>query len=53
MIHHERLRSDGSLAISVIYELGTRSRNWASDTDVTISGNDIAWEGYRGTLSAP
>ena len=45
------LRSDGSLAISVIYELGTRSRIWASDTDVTISGNDIAWEGCRGTLN--
>lgn len=43
-------RSDGSLAISVVYELGTRSRIWASDTDVTISGNDIAWEGCRGTL---
>ena len=45
------LRPDGSLAISVIYELGTRSRIWASDTDVTISGNDIAWEGCRGTLN--
>lgn len=44
------LRPDGSLAVSVVYELGTRSRIWVSDTGVAVSGNDIAWEGCRGTL---
>jgi CubicO group peptidase (beta-lactamase class C family) len=46
------LRPDGTLALTVIHELGPRSRVWRYDFDVTCRGNDISWLAHEGTVSA-
>jgi CubicO group peptidase (beta-lactamase class C family) len=45
-------RSDGTLALSYIYETGPRSRIWKYDTDVICSDNEISWLAHHGFLDA-
>ena len=44
-------RPDSSLALSLIYEVGPRSRVWIYDIDVTFSGGRILWGHHRGFLN--
>ncbi|MBM4159669.1 MAG: serine hydrolase [Ignavibacteria bacterium] len=44
-------RRDSSLALSMIYEIGPRSRVWTFDADVTIREGTMRWEDHEGLLS--
>jgi CubicO group peptidase (beta-lactamase class C family) len=44
-------RPDSSLALSMIYELGPRSRVWSFDIDVTVTDGKIRWDYHEGVLS--
>jgi hypothetical protein len=44
------LRSDGSLALSMIYEIGPRSRVWTLDTDVDAREGIVRWGDQEGSL---
>jgi hypothetical protein len=46
------IRPDNSLALSMIYELGPRSRVWELDIDVTREDDEISWLAHRGKISA-
>lgn len=45
------VRSDSSLALSLVYEAGSRCRIWTKDDDVTVDGARVAWEDHQGVLS--
>jgi len=45
------LRRDSSLALSMIYETGPRSRVWILDDDVTVNDGKVLWEYHEGVLS--
>jgi len=45
------LRPDGSLAQSMIYEIGPRSRVWILNSDVTVQEGKIRWDHQEGVLS--
>ena len=44
------LKPDGNPAITLIYELGSRSRVWECDIAVTCQDSAISWEGHTGHL---
>lgn len=44
-------RPDSSLSQTMIYELGTRSRLWTTDIDVTTHGGIVSWDGYQGVMN--
>jgi CubicO group peptidase (beta-lactamase class C family) len=45
-------RPDSSLALSMIYEIGPRSRVWSYDIEVTMREGKIRWKYHEGFLSA-
>ena len=45
------LRPDSSLALSIVYEIGPRSRVWTYDTDVECHGDTVRWNEYEGILN--
>ena len=45
------LRPDSSLALSMVYEIGPRSRVWTYDTDVECHGDTVRWNEYEGILN--
>ena len=45
------LKPDSSLALSMSYELGPRSRVWTLDSDVELLEGNIRWEDNRGSLN--
>ena len=45
------LRRDGSLALSLIYEVGPRSRVWAPDADVDVREGTVRWNDQEGRLA--
>jgi len=45
------LRPDSSLALSMSYELGPRSRVWTLDFDVELNEGNIRWEDNEGSLN--
>jgi CubicO group peptidase (beta-lactamase class C family) len=45
-------RPDSSLALSMIYELGPRSRVWTFDMDVAVRDGKVLWDRHEGVLSA-
>jgi CubicO group peptidase (beta-lactamase class C family) len=44
-------RPDSSLALSMIYEIGPRSRVWIFDIDVTAREGRVHWDDFEGVLS--
>lgn len=46
------IRPDGTPAITLIYELGTRSRVWEYDIGITYQNSIISWEAHTGHLNA-
>lgn len=46
------LRPDSSLAITIVYETGPRSRVWMYDIDIEYRGRDIRWDFHSGSVSA-
>jgi CubicO group peptidase (beta-lactamase class C family) len=45
------LRPDGSLALSLIYEIGPRSRVWTLDADVDVREGTVRWNNQEGHLN--
>jgi CubicO group peptidase (beta-lactamase class C family) len=45
------LRSDGTLALSLIYEIGPRSRVWALNADVDVRQGVVRWNDQEGHLT--
>ena len=45
------LRPDGSLELSMIYEVGSRSRVWSYDIDVTYRDGAVSWGYHEGHLN--
>lgn len=45
------LRPDSSLALSMVYEIGPRSRVWTYNTDVECNGDTVRWIDKEGILS--
>jgi len=45
------VRPDSSLALSMIYEVGPRSRVWTYDIDVTYGEGLVSWAYHQGRLS--
>ncbi|MBN2089765.1 serine hydrolase [candidate division KSB1 bacterium] len=45
------LKPDGNPAITLIYELGTRSRVWEFDVAVTCQDSIISWKAHSGHLN--
>jgi CubicO group peptidase (beta-lactamase class C family) len=45
------LRPDSTLALSMIYELGPRSRVWTPDADVDLRDGTMHWKGHGAVLS--
>ena len=45
------LKSDGNPAITLIYELGPRSRVWEYDIPITYQDSIISWEAHSGHLN--
>lgn len=45
-------RDDDSIELSMIYELGPRSRVWSYDTDIKVDNNNISWFAHKGTLNS-
>ncbi len=45
------LRPDSSLALSMIYEIGPRSRVWILDDEVTVNQGRVHWDYHEGVLS--
>lgn len=43
-------RPDSSLAQSMIYETGPRSRLWTTDIDVSVREGRVSWDGCNGVL---
>jgi CubicO group peptidase (beta-lactamase class C family) len=50
-VNYFSLRPDGSLALSMIYEVGPRSRVWTHDIDVTYENGAVSWAAHQGILS--
>ena len=44
-------RPDSSLALSMIFEIGPRSRVWVTDADVIVREGTVRWEDHEGILS--
>jgi CubicO group peptidase (beta-lactamase class C family) len=44
------LRPDSSIACSMVFETGPRSRVWSPDADVDILDGVIRWDSYEGTI---
>lgn len=45
------MRPDSSLALSMVYELGPRSRVWTVNADVEVVGEIVRWEDHEGYLN--
>jgi len=43
---------DSSLAQSLIYEVGPRSRVWTTDVEVSVEDGSLSWNGMTGVLNA-
>lgn len=46
------IKPDGNPAITLIYELGTKSRVWEYDIGITYQDSIISWEAHIGHLNA-
>ncbi len=46
-----KLRLDNTLTLSLIYELGPRSRVWEHDIEISCQGHEISWLAHEGYLS--
>jgi hypothetical protein len=44
------LREDGTLALSLIYEVGPRARVWTTDIDVEYKDGVVSWAYHTGQL---
>ena len=45
------LKPDSSLALSMVYEIGPRSRVWTYNTEVECHGDTVRWNDLEGILS--
>jgi CubicO group peptidase (beta-lactamase class C family) len=45
------LRPDSSLALSLVYEIGPRSRVWSLNEDVSVHEGKVLWENHEGVVN--
>ena len=46
-----KIKGDSTLTISLIYELGPRSRVWEYDIEISCQNHEISWLAHEGYLS--